>query len=212
MVSGGAALNPIYVEKFGELGIKLLNGYGLTECSPLVAVNRDIYNVQGSVGTIIKDDEVKIAKDGEILVKGPNVMLGYYKDKKATSESIKNGYFKTGDFGYKKGNVLYITGRKKNLIILENGKNFSPEVIEEKLNELSYVKECIVTTRKQKNNTIIVAKLYIDGDMSSLENDIEKINSVFPKYMHIDDYEIMEEEFEKNSTKKIIRSKYVKWF
>jgi len=137
-------------------------------------------------------------------------MLGYYKDKKATSESIKNGYFKTGDFGYKKGNVLYITGRKKNLIILENGKNFSPEVIEEKLNELSYVKECIVTTRKQKNNTIIVAKLYIDGDMSSLENDIEKINSVFPKYMHIDDYEIMEEEFEKNSTKKIIRSKYVK--
>lgn len=210
MVSGGAALNPIYVEKFGELGIKLLNGYGLTECSPLVAVNRSVYNVQGSVGTIIKDDEVKIAKDGEILVKGPNVMLGYYKDKKATSESIKNGYFKTGDFGYKKGNVLYITGRKKNLIILENGKNFSPEVIEEKLIELSYVKECIVTTRKQKNNTIIVAKLYIDGDMSSLENDIEKINSVFPKYMHIDDYEIMEEEFEKNSTKKIIRSKYVK--
>ena len=210
MVSGGAALNPIYVEKFGELGIKLLNGYGLTECSPLVAVNRSVYNVQGSVGTIIKDDEVKIAKDGEILVKGPNVMLGYYKDKKATSESIKNGYFKTGDFGYKKGNVLYITGRKKNLIILENGKNFSPEVIEEKLIELSYVKECIVTTRKQKNNTIIVAKLYIDGDMSSLETDIEKINSVFPKYMHIDDYEIMEEEFEKNSTKKIIRSKYVK--
>jgi len=212
MVSGGAALNPIYVEKFGELGIKLLNGYGLTECSPLVAVNRSVYNVQGSVGTIIKDDEVKIAKDGEILVKGPNVMLGYYKDKKATNESIKNGYFKTGDFGYKKGNVLYITGRKKNLIILENGKNFSPEVIEEKLVELPYVKECIVTTRKQKNNTIIVAKLFIEGDMSSLENDIEKINLVFPKYMHIDDYEIMEEEFEKNSTKKIIRSKYVKWF
>ena len=212
MVSGGATLNPIYVEKFEELGIKLLNGYGLTECSPLVAVNRSINNVQGSVGTIIKDDEVKIAKDGEILVKGPNIMLGYYKDKKATSESIKNGYFKTGDFGYKKGNVLYITGRKKNLIVLENGKNFSPEVIEEKLSELSYIKECIVTTRKQKNNTIIVAKLYIDGDMSSLENDIEKINSVFPKYMHIDDYEIMEEEFEKNSTKKIIRSKYVKWF
>ena len=75
---------------------------------------------------------------------------------------------------------------------------------------MSYVKECIVTTRKQKNNTIIVAKLYIDGDMSSLENDIEKINLVFPKYMHIDDYEIMEEEFAKNSTKKIIRSKYVK--
>ncbi|MGM9875299.1 MAG: AMP-binding protein, partial [Bacilli bacterium] len=210
MVSGGATLNPIYVEKFEELGIKLLNGYGLTECSPLVAVNRDIYNVPGSVGTIIKDDDVIIAKDGEILVKGPNVMLGYYKDKKSTRESMKNGYFKTGDFGYKKGNILYITGRKKNLIILENGKNFSPEVIEEKLLELPYIKECIVTTRKRKNNTIIVAKLYIDGEKSSIEKDIERINTIFPKYMHIDDYEIMDTEFEKNSTKKIIRSKYVR--
>ena len=126
------------------------------------------------------------------------------------AREIKNGYFKTGDFGYKKGNVLYITVRKKNLIILENGKNFSPEVIEEKLIELSYVKECIVTTKKQKNNTIIVAKLFIEDSMSSIENDIKKINENFPKYMHIDDYEIMEEEFEKNSTKKIIRSKYVK--
>lgn len=212
MVSGGAPLNPIYVEKFGELGIKLLNGYGLTECSPLVAVNRSIYNVPGSVGTIIKDDDVIISKDGEILVKGPNVMLGYYKDKKSTRESMKNGYFKTGDFGYKKDNVLFITGRKKNLIILENGKNFSPEVIEEKILELPYVKECIVTTKKQKNTEIIVAKLYIEEseEVSSLEKDIDKVNTFFSKYMHIDAYEIMDKEFEKNSTKKIIRSKYVK--
>ena len=96
------------------------------------------------------------------------------------------------------------------MIILKNGKNFSPEIIEEKLSKLPYIKECIVTTRKQKNNTIILAKLYIDGDKSSLEKDIEKINAIFPKYMHIDDYEIMDTEFEKNSTKKIIRSKYVK--
>lgn len=209
MVSGGAPLNSIYVEKFEELGIKLLNGYGLTECSPLVAVNRSVYNVQGSVGTIIKDDEVVIEKDGEILIKGPNVMLGYYKDQNATKKSIKNGYFKTGDFGYKIGNILYVTGRKKNLIILENGKNFSPEIIEEKLLELPYIKECLVTTKKQKNTTIIIAKLYTDGDVLSIESDIKKINESFPKYMHIDDYEIMEEEFTKNSTKKIIRSKYV---
>ena len=150
MVSGGATLNPIYVEKFEELGIKLLNGYRHTECSPLVAVNSSIYNVQGSVGTIIKDDDVIIANDGEILLKRPNVMLGYYKDKKLTKESMKNGYFKSGDFGYKKVNILYITGRKKNLIILENGKNFSPEEIEEKLLELPYIKECIVTTRIRK--------------------------------------------------------------
>ena len=180
MVSGGATLNPIYVEKFEELGIKLLNGYRHTECSPLVAVNSSIYNVQGSVGTIIKDDDVIIANDGEILLKRPNVMLGYYKDKKLTKKSMKNGYFKSGDFGYKKVNILYITGRKKNLIILENGKNFSPEEIEEKLLELPYIKECIVTTRKRKNNTIIVAKLYIDGDNSSIEK-ANKINLFSPK-------------------------------
>ena len=93
---------------------------------------------------------------------------------------MKNGYFKSGDFGYKKVNILYITGRKKNLIILENGKNFSPEEIEEKLLELPYIKECIVTTRKRKNNTIIVAKLYIDGDNSSIEK-ANKINLSSPK-------------------------------
>lgn len=210
MVSGGAPLNQMYVEKFEELGIKLLNGYGLTECAPLVAVNRAVHVVPDSVGTIIKDDDVRIDEDGEILVKGPNVMLGYYKDEKSTSESIVNGYFRTGDFGYKKDNVLFITGRKKNLIILENGKNFSPEVIEAKLAELSYVKECIVVPVKKKSNTLIVAKIYPEGEISSLKEDIEQINAGFPQYMHIDEYEIMEDEFEKNSTKKIIRSKYVR--
>lgn len=210
MVSGGAPLNQMYVEKFEELGIKLLNGYGLTECSPLVAVNRAVHVVPDSVGTIIREDEVLIDEDGEILVKGPNVMLGYYKDEQATRESMVNGYFRTGDFGYKEDNVLYVTGRKKNLIILENGKNFSPEVLEAKLLELPYVKECIVTTKKRATNTLIVALIYPEGETGSLKEDILKINAGFPPYMRIDDYEITETEFEKNSTKKIIRSKYVK--
>ena len=106
MVSGGASLNPYYVEKFDEIGIMILNGYGLSECSPLVAVNRHENNVIGSVGTIIKDDSVKIEKDGEILVKGPNVMRGYYKDEKENKKAYKNGYFKTGDFGYKDCKIL----------------------------------------------------------------------------------------------------------
>ena len=210
MVSGGASLNPIYIEKFNELGIKILNGYGLTECSPLVAVNRENNNIPGSVGTIIKDDTVKIEKDGEILVKGPNIMLGYYKDEKLTKEVIKNGYFKTGDFGYKKDNILYITGRKKNLIILENGKNFSPEQIEEKLLQLEYIKECLITTKKKNKVSIIVAKIYMEEPSDKLKEDIDKINKTLPNYMNIDEYEIMEKEFEKNSSKKIIRSKYVK--
>lgn len=210
MVSGGAPLNPMYVEKFEELGIKLLNGYGLTECAPLVAVNRAACMVLGSVGTIIREDQVLIDEDGEILVKGPNVMLGYYKDEQATGESMVNGYFRTGDFGYKEDNVLYITGRKKNLIILENGKNFSPEVLEAKLLELSYVKECIVTTKQTATNTLIVALIYPEGETDSLEEDLAKVNAGFPSYMQINTYELMETEFEKNSTKKILRSKYVR--
>ena len=188
----------------------ILNGYGLTECSPLVAVNRHENNVIGSVGTIIKDDVVKIEKDGEILVKGPNVMLGYYNDEKTTKKVLKNGYFRTGDFGYKEGDILYITGRKKNLIILENGKNFSPEVVEEKLYGLEYIKECLVVSRKKKNISVIVALVYMEEVNDNLEDDIKKINSTLPSYMNIDDFEIMECEFEKNSSKKIIRSKYVK--
>ena len=205
IVSGGAALNPYYVDRFDELGIKVLNGYGLTECSPLISVNREVYNVKGSVGTIIKEDEVRIASDGEILVKGPNVMLGYYKDEAATKECMENGYFKTGDLGYVENNVLFITGRKKNLIILGNGKNFSPEVVESKLLEISYIKECIVTTRNNK----ITALIFPEGDASSIKDDIKALNKNLPGYMAIESYEILTEEFEKNSNKKIVRNKYV---
>ena len=212
IVSGGAALNPYYVERFEELGISLLNGYGLTECSPLVAVNRRVHNVPGSVGRIIKDDDVQIADDGEIMVKGPNVMLGYYNDEEATARCMKDGYYLTGDYGYKDGNILYVTGRKKNLIILENGKNFSPEPIENKLMELSYIKECLIVSRKIKENSIIRALIYLEEqtEQTVIEDDIDRINKLFPSYMKIDDYEIMTEEFEKTSTKKIIRSNYVK--
>lgn len=208
LVSGGAVLDPLYIKKFDELGIKLLNGYGMTECSPLIAVNREYNNIAGSVGTIIKDANIKIASDGEILVKGPNVMLGYYNDPDAAIECMEDGYFKTGDLGYTDGNILYITGRKKNLIILENGKNFSPEQVESKLLELPYIKECIVVPKKRKNNALIVAKLFLESKSEHLKDDIEKINNSLPAYMRIDDYEIMDKEFEKNSTKKIMRSKY----
>lgn len=209
IVSGGAMLNPYYVERFEELGIKVLNGYGLTECAPIIAVNREINNVVGSVGTIVNHEEVKIADDGEILVKGPNIMLGYYKDDELTKEAFVDGYFKTGDLGYVEDDVIYITGRKKNLIILSNGKNVSPETIEQKLLNISYIKECVVTTRMVKNNQIIVAKLYMEEQSDKLDEDIKKVNSELPNYMQIDEYEILAEEFKKNSTKKIRRNMYV---
>ena len=121
---------------------------------------------------------------------------------------MENGYFKTGDLGYTDGNVLYITGRKKNLIILENGKNFSPEQVESRLSELPYMKECIVVPKKQAKNTLLTAKIYLENKPESLKADIERINKSLPVYMRIDDYEIMDKEFEKNAAGKIIRSKY----
>lgn len=210
IVSGGANLDPLYVKKYNELGIKVLNGYGLTECSPLVSVNRDNYNVAGSVGVIIDGTTVKIAEDSEILVKGSNVMLGYYKDEEATKEAMSNGYYNTGDLGYTKDNVLYITGRKKNLIILSNGKNFSPEELEEKLLQVDGIKECLVYSERHKDIAKIKAKIFLEKQNETLAKDIETINLDLPYYMRIDDYEVVEEEFEKTSTKKIIRSKYVK--
>lgn len=235
VVNGGAPLNRDYVRKFGELGITILNGYGLTECSPTIAVSRVRNNVPGSSGTIMKHIEVKIAEDGEILVKGPNVMLGYYKNEEATAACTRDGYYATGDIGYTDGKVLYVTGRKKNLIILENGKNVPPEYLEDKLNGLPYVKESLVVPKRAGGrNRILLAKIVLMDDVTDemgdedteqtgvqgqdkvfaqleerLKQDIREINESLPSYMRMEDYEIMGEEFEKNSSRKIKRNLYM---
>ena len=211
VVNGGAALNSDLVVKFGQLGITVLNGYGLTECSPTIAVSRAVNNVPGSAGTIMKHIDVKIAEDGEILVKGPNVMLGYYKNSKATKECMRDGYFATGDLGYTEGKIIYVTGRKKNLIITGNGKNIPPEYIESKFHSLPYVEECLIVPVKHGNTSVLKAKIALrDGENgSSLSADIERINDTLPDYMRIDDFEIMEEEFVKTSSGKIKRKLYV---
>ena len=211
IVSGGAELNSKYVEKYKDLGIELLNGYGLTECSPIISVCRQIDNVAGSSGTILNHIDIKIAEDGEILVKGPNVMLGYYKNEELTKSVFEDGYFKTGDLGYKdeKNNKLYVTGRKSNLIILSNGKNVSPEVLEEEIIKFGYVEECLVTTDKSSHKSLI-AKVYMDKQHEEeFKHDLDDLNSRNPSYMAIYKYEIMNERFEKNSNKKIKRSLYV---
>lgn len=205
---GGAPLSPFYVERFREFGVYLLNGYGLTECSPLISINREFDMDAESVGTIIKEDDARIAEDGEILIKGPNVMLGYYKNPEATAESMVDGYFKTGDYGYLIERRLYVTGRKKNLIILDNGKNVSPEVLEAKLNDLSWVKESVVTTRKVQNSRILVALIYAEEPPGDIQAEIDRINESVPAYMQLTDYELVDKEFEKNSSKKILRNKY----
>lgn len=217
VVSGGAPLPSYYVERFDELGIKLLNGYGMTECAPTVAVCREFNNVAGSAGIIMKHIDVKIAQDGEILVKGPNVMLGYYNDEAATASCISDGYFHTGDLGYTNEKVLFVTGRKKNLIVLQNGKNVSPEYLEEKLCALGAVQDALVVLRKSRSQRDILTAMIrlnesarqIKDIRSQLMQNIEAVNRTIPAYMRIDDVQLMEQDFEKTSSKKIKRNLYV---
>ena len=162
IVNGGVPLSAYYVERFNELGIHILNGYGLTECSPTVVISCEFNNVPGSAGTIMKHIDVKISDDGEIMVKGPNIMLGYYKDIESIKECFSDGYFKTGDIGYTVGKVIFVTGRKKKLIVLENGKKVSPEMLEEKLNLLPYISDSLVVPRKNNKNTLITALVRFD--------------------------------------------------
>ena len=207
LICGGAPLETKYVTWFRSIGIEILNGYGITECSPVVSVNRNFFKCDGSVGQVCKDTEVKII-DNEVCVKGNIVMLGYYKDKKATDEVIIDGYFHTGDFGYlDKDNFLFITGRKKNIIILSNGENISPEVIESKLLEDEGVCEVVVTT--QGNH--LVAYIYPNEDylqnQEYFDNLIAKYNKRVPKNHQLALAILRTTEFKKNNNRKILRDR-----
>ena len=207
IICGGAFLDKKYVKWFRSIGIEILNGYGITECSPVLAVNRNEYYKDGSVGQVVRGAIIKI-ENNEILVKGDIVMLGYYKDEQATKEVMKKGYFNTGDFGYlDEEGFLYITGRKKNLIILSNGENISPEVIEEKLSKDKGVCEVIVYEKDNK----LIASIYPTeeyfGNTSYFNGLIYKYNSKVPKNHQISSVTLRTEEFPKNNNRKILRSK-----
>lgn len=226
IITGGAPINPDILHFFEGIGISVLNGYGITECAPLIAVNRSSNVVEGSVGNVIDMDKVKIDEpnedgEGEILVKGPNVMLGYYKDEDATAEAFKEGYFRTGDYGkLDKNNVLYITGRKKNLIILSNGKNVYPEEIENELIATPGILEIVVYEGQSARGisyNAIVAEVYPDNDYLE-KNGIEDVKSHLKPY--IDEYnknavpykkiavlKVRKTEFPKNTLRKIMRFK-----
>ncbi len=225
IVCGGAPLSGELIERFREIGIEVFNGYGITECAPLISVNLSGKNKSASVGEIIKCCDVMIDNVdsdgiGEILVSGDNVMLGYYKDEKATEESFYGDWFKTGDLGYmNQEKKLFLTGRKKNLIILNNGKNVHPEELEGYiLKKMPYVQEVVVHTDKVKTySEKIIAVAYIDSDFvkrynikdveKKLEEDLREINMTLPRYKQIQDINIRTSEFEKNTSQKIIRYK-----
>ena len=227
VVSGGAPINQDILSFFDGVGIEILNGYGITECAPIIAVNHSHDVIPGSVGPALEVNEIKIHEpnednEGEIWAKGRNVMLGYYKDEEATAEAItEDGYFRTGDYGKLGPNgEIYITGRKKNLIILSNGKNVYPEEIESEFISVPGVIDIVVYEGQSKRGLMynaIVAEVYPDNDYIS-KNGITDIEAHLKKY--VDEYnlravpykkisilKVRTEEFPKNTLRKIMRFK-----
>lgn len=207
LVGGGAYIEPEIIKDFEAWGINIVQGYGITECAPVVACNTDRCKKYDSVGKIVTGCEVKIVED-EIWVKGPIVMNGYYKNPEATAEAFKDEWFKTGDLGYlDHDNWLYITGRKKNLIILPNGENVSPEELEQKIQKFPYVKEVIVSEK----NGQIQAEVYLDKEIEpngdkKIQEDMMILNKSLPNYKKIAKTVVREKEFEKTTTRKIKRN------
>ena len=214
LVSGGAKLSPEIVRDFETLGLPIIEGYGLTETSPIIAFNQPGKVRVGSVGYVIPNVEVKIGSDEEILVKGANVMKGYYNNPKATSEAIdSDGWFHTGDLGKLEDNYLYITGRKKEMIVLSNGKNINPGDIEtEILKKTDLIKEIAV----MEYNNHLMAIVYPDFDLlrqrkianikETLKWEIiDSYNVTAPAYRKILEIKITKEELPKTKLGKIRR-------
>ena len=222
IVCGGAPIRPEVGKFFDDIGIDLLNGYGITECSPLVSVNRPYFNDCRTVGVVLPCCEVKIVNpdedgNGEVHVKGKIVMLGYYNDEERTNEVLKDGWFNTGDYGNinKKGQ-LSITGRKKNLIVLNNGKNVFPEEIEAYVARVPYVQEVVVRGIKEDGREVgLQAEVFLNQDMvksmgiedihEALKKDISNVTKELPVYKKITDIKIRDKEFVKTTTNKIKR-------
>ena len=244
---GAAAMDKRVIDGYNTFGIATIQGYGLTETSPLLAAETDKQKRPGSVGRnpynveikIVDEDgeEIGLAKEtddiefktdeenkiGEILAKGPNIMLGYYKNEEATQEVIKDGWFSTGDLGYfDKDGFLFITGRKKEVIVLKNGENVYPADIEFLVNRLPYVKESILFPRKNKKNEISLGiKMVYDEEQivekfgsksekqyeKAVWEDIKEINQTLPVFKRIKELIITTEPLEKTTTQKIKRFK-----
>lgn len=225
IICGGAKLDEEIISTFDSLGITILNGYGITECSPLISANRNRYRKKGSVGTPILACRVRIDNpdengEGEICVKGPNVMLGYYQNPEATAEVFdKDGFFHTGDYGkLDEEGWIYITGRKKNLIILSNGKNVYPEEIEADLQKVEGVNEVVVyagESRVQKERITIVTEIFPDADLLAdkgitdlqkyFEDQVKALNEKMPSYKAVKRVKLRDVEFQKNTSRKITR-------
>lgn len=210
--SGGAYLNPSYIDMFKKYGITILQGYGMTECAPVISTNLNWDAKPGSVGKLMPNCEAKIVEE-ELWVKGTSVMQGYYKMPEETAQTLEDGWLKTGDLGYVDGDgFLFLTGRKKNLIITPNGENVSPEEIENKLAGNRLVQEVLV---REGEGNAIEAEIFPDYEYAGkkkikdipgeLQKLIDEYNKTAPLYKRVFGLKVRETEFEKNTTKKIKR-------
>lgn len=209
--SGGAYLNPDYLKRFQKYGITILQGYGMTECAPVISTNAPNERKDGSIGKCMPNCQVKVV-DEELWVKGSSVMQGYYNMPEETAETLEDGWLKTGDLGYvDEDGFLFLTGRKKNLIITPNGENVSPEELENKIGSARLVQEILV----REKDGVIEAEIFPDMEYASkkkikdVEAEIRKIvddyNDKAPLYKRVTAVKLRDTEFEKNTTKKIKR-------
>lgn len=234
VISGGAPLDPKVQKGFIDLGIDMVQGYGLTETSPVIAAENKFKSKNGSIGVPMENVTLEIAnKDengiGELRVKGPNIMLGYYENEEETNKVLKNGWFYTGDLGYiDKEGFIFITGRQKNMIVLKNGKKVFPEEIETLVNRIDLVEECMVfgmPDENDKNDIKLSVKVVYNkeevkqkyGDISFDEiKDIiwdrikNEVNTTVPRYKHIMNMILTDKELIKTTTKKVKRNEELK--
>ena len=226
-IAGGASVNAETSAGYRDLGITTVQGYGLSECSPIVSLNMDKYYKDDAIGLPLVGTELKIADAnedgiGEICTKGDHVMLGYYEDEEETNKVLKDGWFYTGDMGYQdKEGFVHMTGRKKNVLITKNGKNVYPEEIEEVLNNSDYIAESMVYSKDKGDDIKIVADIIVNQEFIDAKfkdtpktkeeikeiiwQEVKRINQTLVSYKHITEINIRETEFEKTTTLKIKR-------
>ena len=227
-IAGGAAIDPTVIEDMQAMGIPMIQGYGMTENAPIIAVNKDRYSKPAAAGLPMPGTEVRIVDQdkngvGEIICKGPSVMLGYYNNTEETNEVLKDGWLYTGDYGYfDRDGFLYVCGRKKSVIVTKNGKNIFPEEVEFYLSQSPYIIECLVHGfEDEKSGDIVVkAEVFLDDEaietamgkkpteeerVSFIKAEIDKINDKMPIYKKVKRFNIREEEFEKTTSRKIKR-------
>lgn len=226
IVCGASALDRKVAKAFNDFGILTIQGYGLTEASPVLSAESINVIRYGSIGLPLPSVEIKIFEPneegiGEIIAKGPNIMLGYYEDEEATKEVLVDGWYHTGDLGYKdKDGIIFVTGRKKNVIVLKNGKNVYPEEIEVLVNNLPYVAESMVYGEEKDDDLMVSVKIVYNKDYvkqkypdvpeeefrSIVWQDIKQINTKLPKYKYMKKLVLTDEPMVKTTTQKVKRN------